>query len=38
MRLNIIKAYLKKEKGLFIQELNQATNEEERKRIKKILS
>jgi hypothetical protein len=34
----ILKAYLKKEKGLFIQQLNQATNEEEKQRIKKILS
>ena len=34
----ILKAYLKKERGLLIQELNQATNEEEKKRIKKILS
>jgi len=34
----ILKAYLKKERGLLIQELNQATNEEEKKRIEKILS
>jgi hypothetical protein len=34
----ILKAYLKKEKGLFIQELEAATNEEERKKIKEILT
>ena len=34
----ILRAYLKKEEGLFIQELKMNTNEEERKKIKSILS
>ncbi len=34
----ILRAYLLKEKGLFIQELNMATNEEEKEKIKNILS
>jgi hypothetical protein len=34
----ILRAYLKKEEGLFIQELEIATNKEERKKIKKILT
>ena len=34
----ILRAYLKKEKGLFIQELNQATNEEEKEKIKNLLN
>ena len=34
----ILKAYLLKEKGLFIQELNIATNEKEKEKIKSILS
>jgi hypothetical protein len=33
----ILRAYLKKEEGLFIQELEIATTEEERKKIKEIL-
>jgi hypothetical protein len=33
----ILKAYLKKEEGLFIQELEIATTEEERKKIKEII-
>jgi len=33
----ILRAYLKKEKGLFVQELEMATNEKERKKIKEIL-
>jgi len=33
----ILRAYLLKEKGLFIQELEMATNEEEKKKIKNIL-
>ena len=34
----ILRAYLKKEEGLFIQELKMNTNEEERKKIESILS
>jgi hypothetical protein len=34
----ILRAYLKKEEGLFIQELEMATNEKEKKRIKEILT
>ena len=34
----ILKAYLLKEEGLFIQELKMATNEEEKEKIKTILS
>ena len=34
----ILRAYLKKEEGLFIQELNQVTNEEEKQKIKDILN
>jgi hypothetical protein len=34
----ILRAYLKKEEGLFIQELEIATNEKERKKIKKLLT
>jgi len=34
----ILRAYLKKEEGLFIQELEMATNEEERKKIKELLT
>jgi hypothetical protein len=33
----ILRAYLKKEEGLFIQELEIATTEEERKKIKEII-
>ncbi len=33
----ILRAYLKKEEGLFIQELEIATNEEEKKKIKEII-
>ncbi len=34
----IFRAYLKKEEGLFIQELNQATNDEEKEKIREILN
>ena len=34
----ILRAYLLKEKGLFIQELNMATNKDEKEKIKSILS
>ncbi len=34
----IFRAYLTKEKGLFLQNLQQATNENEKNKIKKILS
>ena len=34
----IFRAYLKKEEGLFIQELNQATNDKEKEKIKEILN
>jgi len=34
----ILRAYLLKEKGLFIQELNMATNKDEKEKIKSIIS
>jgi len=33
----IFKAYLKKEKGLFFQQLNQVTNKEEKEKIKNLI-
>ena len=34
----ILRAYLLKEEGLFIQEIDMATNDEEKEKIKSILS